>query len=183
MSSKSVKLVLVSGLILLLTMQAGASIIVAAKDSPGKKRADYTCDGKNDQAEIQKAIDALPASGGVVELLEGTFNFGNEVEITKNNVTIKGAGKSAVLKHNPTYWVKLTRDAAKGSKTIKVKDASQFHVGQLIGLTNEDINPTAEHSPEKFKKIKEELGYYYYTIYLIRGDLYLVDKIKGLLHL
>ena len=179
MSSRSVQVAFVSGLLLSLAIQAGASIIVAAKDSPGQQRADFVCDGVNDQVEIQKAIDALPPSGGVVELLEGTFHFGNDVEITKHNVTIRGAGKSTILKDNPTYWVKLTKDAAKGDRDVTVKDASQFHVGQLIGITNEDINPTEEHSPEKFKKIKETNSFYYYTVYLIRGDLYLVESIKG----
>ena len=37
----------------------------------------------------QQAIDAIPAVGGRVTLLEGTFLFGDSVEITKDNVTVR----------------------------------------------------------------------------------------------
>jgi hypothetical protein len=154
-------------------------MIVAAQDSPGRKKADFQCDGRDDQVQVQEAIDALPASGGMVELLAGTFHFGNDVEITKSNVTLRGAGKSTILKHDPTCWVPLTRDSARGSAEIVVKDASQFHVGQLIGLTNEELCPTAEHSPEAFTKISDSGGFHYYTTYLIGGELHLIQKLDG----
>ncbi|KUG21004.1 hypothetical protein ASZ90_009253 [hydrocarbon metagenome] len=50
--------------------------IVAAYDSSAasKAEADYVCDGINDNLEIQAALDALPAEGGVVALSEGTFH-------------------------------------------------------------------------------------------------------------
>lgn len=178
MSSKSAKLVLAVGLILLLTIQASASIIVAARDSVKRKKADYKCDGKDDQVQIQKAIDALGAEGGVIELLEGTFNFGDTVNITKSNVTIKGAGKSTILKHNPTSWVKLTKDAKKGGKTITVEDVSQFRVGQLIGIANEYIAPTSA-SPERLAEICGSSGCPYYVTYYTNCEIHLIEKIKG----
>ena len=158
---------------------AHASFTVAPKDSPGRQRADFVCDGIDDQVEIQQAIDALPSSGGLIELLDGTFNFSDDVEITRNNVTIRGTGKSTILKHNLTKWVILTADSDKGANTVTVQDASQFHVGQLIGITNEQLSPTAEGSPEKYKKIAEAGGYAYYTTYLTRCDMYLVKTIQG----
>ena len=48
-----------------------AGRIVAASNSVDKPKADYICDGTNDQAEIQQAIDALGTVGGAVYLLEG----------------------------------------------------------------------------------------------------------------
>ena len=157
---------------------AHASITVAAKDSPGRERADFTCDGINDQVEIQQAIDALPASGGLIELFDGTFNFSDDVQITKSNVTIRGAGKSTILKHNPTRWVKLTADSDKGANTVTVQDASQFHVGQLIGITNEELSPTAKGSPEKYKEaLAGTLPYY--TTYLTQCDMHLIEAIQG----
>ena len=114
---KIVKFELVACIIFLLTGEAAyASLTIASKDSPNKQKADYVCDGIADQVEIQKAIDSLPSSGGMIELFEGTFNFSDDVEITKSNVTIKGAGRSTILKHDPTKWVKLTKDEKKGSK-------------------------------------------------------------------
>lgn len=48
--------------------------VAASNASDGSKgRADYVCDGTNDEVEIQAAIDALPVSGGIVHLTEGLF--------------------------------------------------------------------------------------------------------------
>ena len=155
---KIVKFGLTAGLIFLLTGDAvNASLVIASKDSPNKEKADYVCDGTADQVEIQKAIDSLPSSGGMIELLEGTFNFSDDVEITKSNVTIRGAGRATVLKHNPTKWVKLTKDEKNGSKTITVEDISPFHVGQLIGITDGNINPPPKPG---------QLQSYYFTYYV-----------------
>ena len=76
-----------------------ATYVVAANDSSeaNKARADYVCDGTDDQVEIQAAIDALPASGGKVALSEGTFFVRDEVHITKNSVTLEGQGHSTIL--------------------------------------------------------------------------------------
>jgi len=54
-----------------------ATVVVAAVDSSLQSRAqaDFLCDGIDDQVEIQAAIDALPAVGGKVQLLEGTFTI------------------------------------------------------------------------------------------------------------
>lgn len=51
------------------------TILVAASDARPEIRAvaDLKCDGVNDQAEIQSALDALPTGGGRVFLSEGTF--------------------------------------------------------------------------------------------------------------
>lgn len=53
---------------------------------------DYLCDGTADQTEIQAAINALPASGGKVVLLEGTYNTSGSININKPNVSIEGMG-------------------------------------------------------------------------------------------
>ena len=54
---------------------SGATFVVAASDSKNKEKADYVCDGVDDQVEIQAAIDALPVSGGKISLSEGFFLF------------------------------------------------------------------------------------------------------------
>src|SRR5690606_37350417 len=53
-----------------------ATYIVAASDSVNKDKADYVADGTNDEVEIQAALDALPSTGGLVYLLEGTYVVG-----------------------------------------------------------------------------------------------------------
>lgn len=74
-------------------------------------RADYTCDGSDDQYVINRAINELPVNGGMVYLLEGTYNIssnnvgsplqeGPGVVLDRNSLTLMGAGGATVLKIN-----------------------------------------------------------------------------------
>ncbi len=69
-----------------------ASLVVAAGDSSpvAKAQANYTCDGLDDQAEIQAALAALP-DGGTVVLSEGTFNCSGSIAPAAG-ATLKGQG-------------------------------------------------------------------------------------------
>jgi len=67
-----------------------ATYVVCANNSVNKAQCDYICDGVDDQVEIQQAIDALPSNGGIVKLLEGKFNIGSVINITKDNVMLFG---------------------------------------------------------------------------------------------
>jgi hypothetical protein len=58
---------------------------------------DYLCTGVDDHLIINSAIDDLPAEGGKVVLLEGTYKLGDKVHITKDNVTLRGMGYSTKL--------------------------------------------------------------------------------------
>ncbi len=95
--------------------KTAATKIVAASNSQGttgcpgacaNPRADYVCDGTDDQQEINKAINALPTAGGAVYLLEGTYNISAtllEGETTTGivphaNTALIGTGKATVLK-------------------------------------------------------------------------------------
>lgn len=81
----------------------GASFVVAASDSRDKARADYVCDGVADEVEINTAINTLPATGGGVHLLEGTYNINSRILLTKSNVSIIGMGKATELKVTLTF--------------------------------------------------------------------------------
>jgi len=70
----------------------GVTFVVAANDSLHKNMADFVCDGVGDQVEIQAAIDALPATGGLIVLLDGTFVPSALVTIDQSNVKIIGKG-------------------------------------------------------------------------------------------
>jgi len=73
-----------------------ATFIVAASDSVHKYEADYRCNGTNDHVQIQAAIDALPATGGEVFLLDGTYNV--EVTLTLDSYqTLRGNGHNTIL--------------------------------------------------------------------------------------
>lgn len=77
-----------------------ATKIVAASDTTNaESRSDYQCDGTDDDVEIQAAIDALPASGGRVVLLEGAFALGDTVIINGvDNFYLGGMGDATLLR-------------------------------------------------------------------------------------
>ncbi len=76
---------------------AVATKVVAASNTPnGSQRADtgYVCDGTADQVEIQNAIDALGTTGGVVYLLEGTYNISGSINL--NTTAPNDSGKAII---------------------------------------------------------------------------------------
>lgn len=86
-----------------------ATVVVAAADSKDNQRADYKCNGQGDQLVLKTAINALPATGGKVLLLDGTYYLDTSsitaegddyrlLQIAIPNVTIEGMGSSTVLK-------------------------------------------------------------------------------------
>ncbi len=59
---------------------------------------DYLCDGTADQTKINAAITALPATGGEIVILDGTYDITAKIDVTKNNVSIRGNGNATILK-------------------------------------------------------------------------------------
>ncbi len=74
-----------------------ATFVVAASDSVHKYEADYFCDGTNDHVQINAALNALPASGGKVVLLDGTFTIVDPITFPKNKATLEGQGRSTFI--------------------------------------------------------------------------------------
>ncbi len=74
-----------------------ATQVVAASDSKDTTNADHFCDGTNDEVQIIAAIDALPATGGSVLLMDGTYEIAAEITMNKANVKLIGQGKSTIL--------------------------------------------------------------------------------------
>ncbi|MCL0029783.1 right-handed parallel beta-helix repeat-containing protein [Dehalococcoidia bacterium] len=77
-----------------------ATIVVAASNSSpqSKAQADFVADGVDDQVTIQAAIDALPAGGGKVLLLEGTFHIAATLTIARSNITLEGVGPTTIIR-------------------------------------------------------------------------------------
>ena len=73
-------------------------VIGTSKAGWTAKQCDYLCDGTYDQEEINNAIAALPASGGEIVILDGTYNITAKINVNKNNVSIRGNGNATVLK-------------------------------------------------------------------------------------
>ncbi len=64
-------------------------------------------DGSAEFTDIQLAIDALPAGGGVVYIKEGTYTISTTVLIIKSNVTIRGAGNSTLINSTTTTPIQI----------------------------------------------------------------------------
>lgn len=75
-----------------------ATLVIAASDSTatGIAQSDYQCNGINDHLEIQTAIDALPATGGEVFLLDGTYNIEANLDLDSYQ-TLRGCGRNTIL--------------------------------------------------------------------------------------
>ena len=70
---------------------------------------DYLCDGTADHTEINAAITALPATGGEIVILDGTYNITATINVNKSNTSIRGNGSSTILKRMSNIdVVKLT---------------------------------------------------------------------------
>jgi hypothetical protein len=58
---------------------------------------DYICDGIADDIQFQAAMNALPAVGGKLVVLSGTYSFNNNVTRLIDNVTIEGMGNGTYI--------------------------------------------------------------------------------------
>ena len=81
----------------------GQTAVVAAGDAGKQFRAtaDYVCDGRDDQEEIQRAVRAC-RNGGMVLLSPGTFRISQPIPLI-SMVVLQGAGRSTVLLADGTW--------------------------------------------------------------------------------
>jgi len=98
-----------------------ATIIVAAHDSLHPERADYVCDGTDDQVQIQTAIGALPTAGGTVLLMGGNYS-GGKIRIAASNVVVMGVGKAS----------KYILATGSNTEAIEVGDGSAAFSGIVV---------------------------------------------------
>jgi parallel beta-helix repeat protein len=86
-----------------------------------EKDCDYLCDGVDDQVEINQAIQDLPASGGEIVLLDGTYSISLWVRINKSNVTLRGNGWSTIIRRDFTAGANQGAIAFSGDN-VSVRD-------------------------------------------------------------
>ena len=101
---------------------------------------DYLCDGTADQTEINAAITALPATGGEVVILDGTYNITAKIDVTKDNVSIRGNGNATILKRMfnspvPEGVITLTNRSGCKIADLQVDGTKTSYIGE----TNLDI--------------------------------------------
>ncbi|MCL7412622.1 MAG: right-handed parallel beta-helix repeat-containing protein [ANME-2 cluster archaeon] len=108
-----------------ITAKKYATLVVAASDSTatGKSTAEYVCSGVSDQVDINNAINALPAQGGKVLLLEGTYIVDAAITLL-SNVILEGQGISTKIKIkdnlNAAINVITNSDQVSGNTNIEV---------------------------------------------------------------
>jgi parallel beta-helix repeat protein len=94
---------------------------------------DYLCDGTNDQEEIIQALNDLPATGGEVVILDGTYNITASINIPKDNVSIRGSGNATTLKRMYNSTNTDSGATAKGLITLNKKSGCKIQGLQIDG--------------------------------------------------
>ena len=128
-----------------------ATITVAASDSLLVDSADYRCDGTADDVQIQAAVDILPATGGTVILLDGTYVLTAQITRAIDNVVIIGQGLSTRLTFDGVTpvitagtqdgWILSDFDVDAGLVEIQFATNSTLHNITINGLHGTVINP------------------------------------------
>ena len=97
------------------------------------KDCDYLCDGTNDQEEIIQALNDLPATGGEVVILDGTYNITASINIPKDNVSLRGNGNTTILKRMYNSTDADSGSTAKGLITLNEKSGCKIQGLQIDG--------------------------------------------------
>ena len=111
-----------------------AVTVIAASDSPDQEGADVRCDGTADDIAIQRALDALPESGGKITLREGTYHLTNAL-MPKSRTELEIHGTLLVV---DAVTSKLTQNARAGDNTYHIADAGKFRVGQWVTVIDDN---------------------------------------------
>jgi parallel beta-helix repeat protein len=74
-----------------------ATRLVAADTSPAQPRV-LTLPAGITSAQIQQALDSLPATGGEVDLPAGKFEIRQPIILSRDNETLRGAGPATILR-------------------------------------------------------------------------------------
>jgi len=160
------------------TATRSATFVIAASDSAAKSKqqADYVCDGTDDNVEIQAAIDALPANGGSILLLEGTFvldapnafyvnNSRYSLNLHGNNVDFVGS-RGTILKLKD--GINVGNGAANTFVTTLVLMGNNLSVRNIYfnnnsGNVSADYNIAIWHGSDGFVSRYADISYNYFT--------------------
>jgi len=96
-----------------------ATLVIAASDSLNKSAANLVCTGVNDHLAIQEALDALPATGGEVFLLDGTYNCEVQIDLDSYQ-TLRGCGRNTILTTSTADLVFLSAVGGAGTEKVHI---------------------------------------------------------------
>ncbi len=94
---------------------------------------DYLCDGTADDVEIIQALNDLPATGGEIVILDGTYNIMASINIPKDNVSIRGNGNATILKRMYNSTNTGSGPTAGGLITLNEKSGCKIQGLQIDG--------------------------------------------------
>ena len=131
---------------------------------------------------VIRAIEALPATGGVVYIPQGIYLFKNGITIQKSGVVIRGEGvEHTRLLHDHTdpcffvlskkqgTWQTLIDGYQKGSNTITAEDGGKFRVGAFAEIQQKNDSLLMYTSTEWIQSWAENS----------LGQLFEITKIEG----
>jgi parallel beta-helix repeat protein len=98
-----------------------------------EKDCDYLCDGTNDQEEIIQALNDLPATGGEIVILDGTYNITASINVPKDNVSLRGNGNATILKRMYNSTDADSGSTARGLITLNEKSGCKIQGLQIDG--------------------------------------------------
>ena len=118
------------------------SVVCAERAEPGDKgdavvNAAEFAGPESPTGGLQEAVDALPASGGVVNVPAGQYVLRQCIQV-RSQVTLQGVGGSAVLRSAKQAVSRLAAPADRGATTVRVVDAGQFRELDEVGLKDKD---------------------------------------------
>ena len=108
-----------------------ATFVVCSSTAQNSTRCDYSADGTADEVQIQAAIAALPASGGMVALTEGVYNVdgsGNfNLDITASNLQLVGMGPGITTLRASTKDRHLIGNATASQSYLSISNMTLDH--------------------------------------------------------
>ena len=113
------------------------NVITIGSEVSASTTADFTATGTAAQqtATFQTALNDLPSSGGILNILSGTFTFNATVTRAIANVTIEGIGMSTIFTNNASTPI-FTAGGNGWNFEGFVTDAGGVSVGSYIYFVN-----------------------------------------------
>jgi parallel beta-helix repeat protein len=124
--------------------RSNSTVIVAANDSRAKDSADFVVSAADETAgnadvSINAAIAALPAGGGSVYLMEGTYTIDSPLALNRSNFTLAGSGS--------------------GTTIIRLKSATNVSINMLdLGNTSYKTNVAIRDLQVDGNKVNQTAG-------------------------
>ncbi len=170
----------------------GSTSIVLSNDAPGlvkwaARMAKFffnarvqICDGTDDHLEIQAALDALPAGGGKVVLLDGTFHLNAQVDLDSYQ-SIEGQGESTSVTTDADWTHAFVATGASGTEKVGISISNIEFFGQAGIWINRAIEFTyVQRSDIINVTFASGTDGIYGSIYCDDCDYITIDRVKVL---